>query len=95
MYNEMANMNVTEYLINLMTPMLRFPEALKVATTQDQLGVLLLIDVHKDDMGVVVGKGGEPAKAIRTLVRIVGIRGNARVSVKINEPEGSTYKPNK
>lgn len=84
-------MQPSSYLTDLITPLLRFPDALRIAESQDAMGILLSVDVHKEDMGVVVGKGGETAKAIRHLVRIVGLRGNARVSIKINEPQAVTY----
>jgi len=41
-------------------------------------------------MGMVIGREGATAKAIRTLLRVVGAKNNARVNLKINEPEGST-----
>jgi hypothetical protein len=41
-------------------------------------------------MGQVVGRQGATAKAIRSLLRIVGVKHNARVNLKIEEPEGST-----
>jgi hypothetical protein len=44
-------------------------------------------------MGQVVGRQGATAKAIRSLLRIVGIKSNARVNLKIEEPEGSTHRP--
>ncbi len=84
-------MQISAYLTALITPLLKFPEALRIVETQDQMGVLLSVDVHKEDMGVVVGKAGETAKSIRHLVRIVGLRANARVSIKINEPQAVTY----
>lgn len=74
--------------------MLKEPTHFKVTESKDDMGVLLTVDIHKDDMGLVVGKKGETAKAIRLLVRIVGVLHQARVSVKINEPVGSTYKSN-
>ncbi len=40
-------------------------------------------------MGTVVGRSGNTAKAIRTLLRVVGMKNNARVNLKILEPEGS------
>lgn len=86
-------MNTSDYLKLILAPLLNHPEALQVVSTQDQMGILLTVDVHKDDMGIAIGKSGETAKAVRHLVRIVGIKANARVSIKINEPEGSTYKP--
>lgn len=86
-------MPIVDYVVALLTPMLQNPEALRVVESQDAMGILLAVDLHKDDMGVVIGKMGETAKAIRLLVRIVGLRSNMRVSIKINEPPGSTYKP--
>jgi hypothetical protein len=41
-------------------------------------------------MGLLIGRSGSTAKAVRTLARIVGMRNNARVNLKIEEPEGST-----
>jgi hypothetical protein len=41
-------------------------------------------------MGKIIGRMGNTAKAIRTLLRIIGMKNNARVNLKINEPEGST-----
>jgi len=52
------------------------------------MGVLLRLDVDAADMGTIIGRGGATAKAIRTLLRVVGIKNNARVNLKINEPEG-------
>lgn len=64
------------------------PEAISINRTVDEMGVLLTLTVHKDDMGKVVGRQGATAKAIRTLLRVVGMKNDARVNLKINEPEG-------
>ena len=69
------------------------PEAVKVVRTVDELGVLLSVKVDPEDMGLLIGRSGSTAKAIRTLARIVGMRNNARVNLKIEEPEGSTRGP--
>lgn len=66
------------------------PDSVKVTRTVDEMGVLLLLDVHKDDMGKIIGRSGNTAKAIRTLLRVVGMKNDARVNLKINEPEGGT-----
>jgi len=66
------------------------PESVKVNRTIDERGVLLSMDVHPEDMGKIIGKLGNTAKAIRTILRVVGIKNGARVNLKINEPEGST-----
>ena len=59
-----------------------------VNRTVDEMGVLLTLDVHADDMGKIIGRSGNTAKAIRTLLRVVGMKHDARVNLKINEPEG-------
>lgn len=65
------------------------PEAVKVERKVDEMGVLITLDVDPKDMGMVIGREGQTAKALRTLLRVIGARNNARVNLKINEPEGS------
>ncbi|MDP2641154.1 MAG: KH domain-containing protein [Candidatus Yanofskybacteria bacterium] len=64
------------------------PEEVKIERRLDEMGVLLTLKVHKDDMGAVVGRQGTTARAIRTLVRIIGMKNQARVNLKIEEPDG-------
>jgi predicted RNA-binding protein YlqC (UPF0109 family) len=66
------------------------PEDVHVNRTVDEMGVLLTLDVNQEDMGKVIGRSGNTAKAVRTLLRVVGMKNNARVNLKINEPEGSS-----
>ncbi|KKS28356.1 MAG: hypothetical protein UU89_C0038G0003 [Parcubacteria group bacterium GW2011_GWC2_42_11] len=63
------------------------PDAVKVQRTVDEMGVLLTLDVDAADMGKIIGRSGNTAKAIRTLLRVVGMKNNSRVNLKINEPE--------
>ncbi len=65
------------------------PNDVKITRTVDEMGVLMTLDVNKDDMGKIIGREGNTAKAIRTLLRVVGMKNNARVNLKINEPAGS------
>ena len=64
------------------------PEAVETSRTIDQMGVLLTLTVHPEDMGKIIGKSGKTAEALRILLRVVGMKGNARVNLKINEPVG-------
>ncbi len=64
------------------------PNDVKIERTVDEMGVLLTLSVNPVDMGKVIGRMGNTAKAIRTLLRVVGMKNNARVNLKINEPEG-------
>lgn len=66
------------------------PNDVKINRTVDEMGVLLTLSVNPADMGKIIGRTGNTAKAIRTLLRVVGMKNNARVNLKINEPEGST-----
>ena len=65
------------------------PDDVKINRTVDEMGVLLTLSVNKDDMGKVIGRSGATAKAIRTVLRVVGMKNDARVNLKIEEPEGS------
>lgn len=64
------------------------PDDVKINRTVDEMGVLLTLSVNKDDMGKVIGRSGATAKAIRTVLRVVGMKNDARVNLKIEEPEG-------
>jgi len=66
------------------------PNDVKIDRTVDEMGVLISLTVNPADMGKIIGRMGNTAKAIRTLLRIIGMKNNARVNLKINEPAGST-----
>ncbi len=69
------------------------PNDVKSTRTVDERGVLLTLDINPEDMGYVIGRRGQTAQAIRTLLKIVGAKNNARVNLKITEPEGSQRGP--
>ena len=68
------------------------PDKVQIVRTVDEMVVLLTLTVDPIDMGKVIGRSGNTAKAIRTLLRVVGMKNNARVNLKINEPEGGLKK---
>lgn len=79
-----------EFLKYVVEALVDNPSAVKIDRKVDEMGVLLTLDVAPQDMGKIIGRSGNTAKAIRTLLRVVGMKNNARVNLKINEPEGST-----
>ena len=79
-----------QFLETLVKALADHPESVKVNRTVDEMGVLLTLDVHAEDMGKIIGRSGNTAKAIRTLLRVVGMKNEARVNLKINEPDGGT-----
>ena len=82
-----------DFLEYLVKALVDHPEDVRVDRKVDERGVLLTLHVNAEDLGHVVGRQGSTAKAIRSLLRIVGIKNDARVNLKIEEPEGSTRIP--
>ena len=69
------------------------PDDVKTERVVDEMGVLITLHLNPEDMGQVIGRMGQTAKAIRTLLRVVGAKHKARVNLKIYEPEGSHRGP--
>ena len=81
--------NDVKFLDFVVKSLVEKPEDVKIVRTVDEMGVLMTLDVNKDDMGKIIGREGNTAKAIRTLLRVVGMKNNSRVNLKINEPADS------
>lgn len=64
------------------------PDDVTTERTVDEMGVLITLKINQEDMGYVIGRQGQTARAIRTLLKIVGAKSNARVNLKIYDPEG-------
>ncbi|MBP6929362.1 MAG: KH domain-containing protein [Candidatus Moranbacteria bacterium] len=86
----MKDRDFIEYVVKMLVDN---PDDVKVERKIDEMGVLITLDVNAEDMGMVIGREGMTAKALRTLLRVIGARNNARVNLKINEPEGSLRPP--
>ena len=82
-----ADKDFLEYVVKALVDN---PKDVKIDRSVDEMGVLISLSVNPADMGKIIGRMGNTAKAIRTLLRIIGMKNNARVNLKINEPEGST-----
>ena len=82
-----------QFLESVVKSLVDNPDQVAINRTVDEMGVLLTLDVHSDDMGKIIGRSGNTAKAIRTLLRVVGMKNDARVNLKINEPEGGKGAP--
>ncbi|HZJ41216.1 MAG TPA: KH domain-containing protein [Candidatus Saccharimonadales bacterium] len=70
------------------------PNDVVVDRTIDERGVLLTLKINPADMGYVIGRKGQTAQAIRTLLKIVGAKNNSRVNLKIYDPEGGNHRSN-
>ncbi len=82
-----------EFVEYVVKSLVDHPDDVKTERKIDEMGVLITLHVHQEDMGQVIGRSGATAKSIRTLLRVIGAKNNARVNLKIHEPEGSTHVP--
>lgn len=77
-----------EYIIK---SIVSHPDDVSINRTVDEKGVLLELTVNDEDLGRVIGKRGATAQSVRTLLRALGTKNEARYNLKIidNSPEGS------
>lgn len=69
------------------------PDDVVVGRTIDEKGVLLSLTVNPDDLGRVIGKRGVTAQSLRTLLRALGTKNDARYNLKIvnNDEDRENY----
>lgn len=82
-----------EFVEYIVRSIVSHPEDVITERKVDEMGVLLILKINPADMGFVVGRQGQTARAIRTLLKIVGAKNNARLNLKIEEPEGGRRAP--
>lgn len=82
--------NDKDFLEYIIKALVDHPEDVKVDRKVDEMGVLLSLKVNPKDMGQIIGRAGATARAIRSLVRIIGLKNQARVNLKIEEPAGGS-----
>lgn len=78
-----------EFVEYVVKAMVDHPEDVRCERTVDEMGVLITLHVNPADMGQIIGRQGNTAHSLRTLLRVVGAKNNARVNLKIYEPEGA------
>lgn len=80
-----ADQKVLELIVK---SIVNHPESVKIERKIDEMGVLLSLKVDNSDMGQIIGRKGSTAKALRTILKVVGAKNKARVNLKIEEPTG-------
>lgn len=63
------------------------PEKVEVKRSVDEKGVFLEVSCDRSDIGKIIGRKGQTAQALRTLLKTVGAKNNSRVNLKILEPQ--------
>ncbi len=86
MAEKLFDQQFVEYVVRAIV---NHPDDVRTERIVDERGVLITLFIHPEDMGYVIGRQGQTARAVRTLLKIVGAKENARVNLKIFEPEGS------
>lgn len=84
-FSQGIDRDFVEYIVK---QIVEHPESVEVTRAVDEMGVLITLKVHSDDMGKIIGKNGQTAKSLRILLRVIGSKNNARVNLKIVEPGG-------
>jgi hypothetical protein len=85
----MGNTKDKEFVEFVVKSIVDHPEDVQIERVVDEMGVLISLKINPEDMGQVIGRQGSTAKSIRTLLRVIGAKNNARVNFKIVEPEGA------
>ncbi len=85
-FSQGSDRDFVEYIVK---QIVQNPDDVEVTRVVDEMGVLITLKVNKEDMGKIIGKSGQTAKSLRILLRVIGSKNNARVNLKIVEPDGT------
>jgi len=76
-------MKEVEFLQYLVENLVTNVEDIKIDHTEDELWVLLTLSVHKEDMWIIIWKGGNTINSIRSVLRLLGMKINKRINLKV------------
>lgn len=79
----MSNSIDQQFIEFVVKSLVNNPDAVEVERTIDEKGVLLELTVDPEDLGRVIGKRGATAQSLRTLLRALGTKNDARYNLKI------------
>ena len=88
----MENDVLTDWLTNVLKGLVTDPNSLSVEKIVDDLGTKFTVRVGESDRGRIIGKKGQMAEAIRTILRAVGFLNDIRASMVVDIP-GRKYTP--
>lgn len=83
----MEKITTQKFLEFIIKNMVTYPDDVVINQSMDEMGVLLTVDVNKQDIAKIIGKQGQIVNAIRSILRVVAYNNNSRVTLKINEPK--------
>jgi len=77
--------NLQETLVDIAKAIVDTPEEVRVTQTEDEKSITLTLTVAPDDMGMVIGRHGKIAKAIRTVIKAASANSGKKVIVDIED----------
>lgn len=63
------------------------PDLIKIDEQISEEGIMLILTVDPEDMGIIIGKGGQTIRSIRKLLAVRAMAENVRVNLQLNDPE--------
>ena len=75
--------NLQETLVNITKAIVDSPDEVKVVKEEDEKTITLTLTVAPDDMGMVIGRHGKIAKAIRSVMKAASVNSGKKVNVDI------------
>ena len=75
--------SLQETLLDIAKAIVDSPDEVKVTQEEDDRTITLTLTVAPDDMGMVIGRHGRIAKAIRTVIKAASVSSGKRVNVDI------------
>ena len=76
-------MDAVGFLQFLVSSLVKNKDAIVIEQKEDELGILLTLQVHAEDMGTIIGKEGKTISAIRTMLRVLGSKNDQRINLKV------------
>lgn len=76
-------MKEVEFLQFIIENLVKNTEDIKIERSEDELWVLLTMSVNKEDMGIIIGKGGNTINSIRSILRLFWMKSEKRINLKV------------
>ncbi len=78
-------MQEVEFLKFLVENIVENPDDIHIEKQDDEMWTLLMLRVHPDDMGIIIGKKGSTVNALRSVLRLQGMKHDKKVTLKVLE----------
>jgi len=80
---ETTEIDFVALLAGLVRPIVDNPDAVSVLSEENESGLVLTLKVAEDDVGMIIGKHGKIARALRTVIKAAAKISGKKVSVEI------------